>query len=73
MRSSLSFTLVALTLVAATTPAVAQRRSFDDDAEWLANCRSGNWYGDADRGRACEVRPVAVQLSGRSLEVDGRK
>lgn len=73
MRSLPSVALAAVIVLAVGTPLHAQRRSFDDDAEWLSNCRSGNWYGDADRGRACEVRPVAVRLSGRSLEVDGRQ
>lgn len=65
--------LVAAAFLAAALPLHAQRSSFDDDASWLDNCRSGNWNGDDDRGRACEVRQVPVQLSGRALEIDGRQ
>ncbi len=73
MRSPLRHALVAAALLASALPLHAQRSSFDDDATWLDNCRSGNWNGDDDRGRACEVRPVPVRLSGRSLEIDGRQ
>lgn len=72
MRSLSRHALVAAALLASALPLTAQRSSADNDAEWLDNCRSGNWNGD-DRGRACEVRPVPVRLSGRSLEIDGRQ
>jgi hypothetical protein len=60
-------------LLGATVPsaASAQRRTMQDDADWLDNCRN-NWHND-DRGRACEVRQVPVRLSGRALEIDGRQ
>jgi hypothetical protein len=73
MRTPLRHALVLATLIAAALPLHAQRTSFDDDARWLDDCRSGNWNGDGDRGRACEVRPVPLRLSGRSLEIDGRR
>lgn len=73
MRSSLSIAVATVTLLTVAAPLHAQRRAFDDDAEWLANCRSGNWSGDDDRGRACEVRDVPVKLTARSLEIDGRQ
>jgi hypothetical protein len=73
MRTILRPALVALALLGAALPLHAQRNSFDDDATWLDNCRSGNWNGDNDRGRACEVRAVPVRLSGRAVEIDGRQ
>jgi DUF4097 and DUF4098 domain-containing protein YvlB len=73
MPSILRHLLVAAALVAPALPLHAQRTSFEDDATWLDNCRSGNWNGDNDRGHACEVRPVPVRLSGRSLDIDGRQ
>jgi hypothetical protein len=75
MRSILRpLALAALSCLAA-FPAYAQRNSFDNDAEWLENCRNRNWNNpsDDDRGRACEVRQVPVRLSGRTLEIDGRQ
>jgi hypothetical protein len=65
--------LVVAALVVSALPLSAQRNSFDSDAEWLDNCRSGTWNGNGDRGRACEVRQVPVRLSGRALEIDGRQ
>jgi hypothetical protein len=65
--------LVAVALLGAALPLHAQRAAYDDDAQWLDHCRSGNWNGDSDRGRACEVRQVPVRLGGRSLEIDGRQ
>ena len=73
MRSLLRPALVAVALLASAVPLHAQRNGFDDDAEWLENCRSGTWNGDNDRGRACEVRQVPVHLGGRVLEIDGRQ
>jgi hypothetical protein len=73
MRTILRPALVAAALLGAALPLHAQRNSFDDDATWLDNCRSGNWNGNDDRGRACEVRPVPVRLTGRSLDIDGRQ
>jgi hypothetical protein len=73
MRPILRPALVAVALLGAALPLHAQRNSFDSDADWLDSCRSGNWSGNDDRGRACEVRAVPVRLSGRSLEIDGRQ
>jgi hypothetical protein len=50
----------------------AQRRGPTSDAEWLDNCRNGEWGGGDDHVQACEVRQVPVHPSGRALEVDGR-
>ena len=71
MRSSLRLTLLAAAIVGAALPLSAQRNSVQSDAEWLENCRSGEWNRDDDRGRACEVRQVPVRLTGRTIEVDG--
>ena len=73
MRSSLRHALFAAALLGSALPLQAQRTAFDDDGQWLENCRDGNWNGGNDRGRACEVRQVPVRLSGRSLEIDGRQ
>jgi hypothetical protein len=77
MRSIRRQALLAAALVGSalplSLPLLAQRIAFDDDAEWLENCRTGHWSGDSDRSRACEVRQVPVRLSGRSLEIDGRQ
>lgn len=73
MRPILRHLAVAAACLAPTLPLHAQRTSFDDDASWLDNCRSGGWSGNDDRGRACEVRPVALHLTGRALELDGRQ
>lgn len=63
----------ALFAVVALAPALAAQRSADDsDASWLESCRH-NGYGGDDGGRACEVRAVAVRLTGRSIEIDGRQ
>lgn len=64
--------LLTLCLLAAASPSHAQRGSADaDDGRWLENCHDG--WGDRDRGRDCEVRPVSVRLTGHSLEIDGRE
>ncbi|MDB4915662.1 MAG: hypothetical protein JWM95_3306 [Gemmatimonadetes bacterium] len=60
---------LALAVASGCLPARAQRTA-DSDDRWLENCRD-NW-GDRDRGRACEVRDVAVRVSGRFIEVDGQ-
>jgi hypothetical protein len=73
MRSTFRLTLAAALLGASALPLQAQRNSFDSDAEWLDNCRSGNWNRGDDRGRACEVRQVPLKLSGRAIEIDGRQ
>jgi hypothetical protein len=73
MRPILRHAFVALALLGAALPLHAQRNAVDSDADWLDHCRSGNWSGDDDRGRACEVRQVPVRLSGRALEIDGRQ
>jgi len=74
MRPSLRSALaLAALLLASALPLHAQRSSFDNDADWLDQCRSSSWSGDDDRGRACEVRQVPVRLSGRVLEIDGRQ
>jgi hypothetical protein len=64
--------LLTLALVAAALPAAAQRATEYDGRRWEENCRDG-WGGYDDRGRACEVRLVAVRLSGRALDIDGRE
>ena len=67
MRSTNAVAL--LVLLAA--PLAAQRYSaVDSNDEWLDNCRRGG--NSDDRGRACEIREVAVKSNGRSLDVDGR-
>jgi len=71
MRSHIRLALVVAALAASAFPLAAQRYAIDNDAEWLDNCRSGSWNGKD--GRACEVRPVPLRLSGRSLEIDGRQ
>ena len=71
MRTRFRHVIVASALLAAASPLHAQRNALDSDAEWLDNCRSGNWSGSD--GRACEVRQVPVHLSARSLEIDGRQ
>ena len=64
--------LLTLCLFAAASPLCAQRGSADaDDRRWLDTCHDG--WGDRDRGRDCEVRPVSVRLSGHALEIDGRE
>jgi hypothetical protein len=73
MQAIIRPALLAVALLVVALPLHAQRNSFDDDATWLDNCRSGNWNGGDDRGRACEVRQVPVRLSGRALEIDGRQ
>ena len=73
MRPFIRLALAAVTLLAAASPAHAQRNSTDNDADWMENCRSGGWNGDDDRGRACEVRQVPMRLDGRSLQIDGRQ
>jgi hypothetical protein len=73
MRTILRPALVAVALLGPALPLHAQHNSFDDDATWLDNCRSGNWNGGDDRGHACEVRAVPVRLSGRAVEIDGRQ
>jgi hypothetical protein len=73
MRPTLRPALLAVALLGAALPLHAQRNAFDSDAEWLDNCRSGNWSGNDDRGRACEIRQVPLRLSGRALEIDGRQ
>jgi hypothetical protein len=72
MRITLRLTVAAL-LLGLSSPLSAQRVSFDDDARWLDDCRSGNRTRDDDRGRACELRAVPVRLTGRSIEIDGRQ
>lgn len=72
MRPFVRSLIVTAAVLVSAMPLAAQRPSFDDDTQWLENCRSGNWNDD-DRGRACEVRPVPVRLAGRSLEIDGRQ
>ena len=66
-----SAALTALLVLSAAAPLAAQRSADYDDDRWLDNCRN-NSYSD-DRGRACEIRNVAVRLSGKSLEIDGRE
>jgi hypothetical protein len=73
MRTLLRPAVLAAALLGAALPLHAQHNAFDNDAEWLDNCRSGNWSGGDDRGRACEVRQVPLRLSGRALEIDGRQ
>jgi hypothetical protein len=73
MRPTFRLTLTTVALLATALPLQAQRNSFDNDADWLDQCRSGNWNGDGDRGRACEVRQVPLHLTGRALEIDGRQ
>ena len=72
MRQLIRYSLAALSLLAAAAPARAQRYDDDDNARWLEQCRN-NWNSDRDRGRACEVRTVPVQLAGRALAIDGRE
>jgi hypothetical protein len=72
MRFTTPSALAALVIFASASPLAAQRYSPDTDAEWLDHCRSG-WNGDDDRGRACEVRAVAVRPASRSLQIDGRQ
>ncbi len=73
MRTRFRHVIVAFALLAVASPLRAQRNANDSDAEWLDNCRSGNWSGNDDRGRACEVRQVPVHLNARLLEIDGRQ
>ena len=73
MRSTPRLAFAVALLGASALPLHAQRNSFESDAEWLDNCRSGSWNNGDDRGRACEVRQVPVRLSGRALEIDGRQ
>lgn len=73
MRPPLRHVVSAIVLLAVACPLHAQRNAIDSDAEWLDNCLSGNWSGNDDRGRACEVRQVPVHLNARSLEIDGRQ
>ena len=73
MRKHLRPALAFLIVVATASTAHAQRNSTDNDADWMANCRSDGWDGDDDRGRACDVRPVPMRLDGRSLQIDGRQ
>lgn len=73
MRPPIRHVVSAVVLLAVAFPLHAQRNAIDSDAEWLDNCRSGNWSGNDDRGRACEVRQVPVHLNARSLEIDGRQ
>lgn len=72
MRTALRSALV-MVLLGGVLPLRAQRNAVESDTEWLDNCRSGNWSGNDDRGRACEVRQVPLRLSGRALEIDGRQ
>lgn len=67
----LSRFLAASALLISPTLLLAQGIDRESDAEWLEHCREQG--GDRDRGRACEVRNVAVRLSGRSITVDGRQ
>ena len=69
MHAAIRFIVAAAFGAALPLPLLAQRAA-TSDAEWLDNCRN-NW-GD-ERGRACEVREVAVRPSGRALEIDGRE
>lgn len=73
MRRPVRHVVLASALLAAASPLHAQRNALDSDAEWLDNCRTGNWSGNDDRGRACEVRQVPIHLNARSLEIDGRQ
>ena len=73
MRPLVLLALASATMLATASTAQAQRNSSENDADWMENCRSGNWYGDDERGRACEVRQVPVRLAGRSLQIDGRQ
>ena len=72
MRIASRHTLAPLFLLLASSAAQAQRSSDYDDRDWERNCRDG-WGGSDDRGRACQVRPVAVRLSGRAISIDGRE
>lgn len=64
--------LAFLTLLMSAAPLAAQRGTLTSDAEWLQSCRAGGW-GGGDDAHACEVRPVAVRLAGRAIEIDGRQ
>jgi hypothetical protein len=65
--------LAASALLVSPALLVAQRTDRESDAEWLEHCRDQRSWGDDSRGRACEVRNVPVQLSGRSLSIDGQR
>lgn len=73
MRPHIRLALTALTVLATGVPAHAQRNSTENDTDWMENCRSGAWFGDDARGRACEIRQVPLRLAGRSLQIDGRQ
>lgn len=72
MQPIARYASIALSALSFAVPAYAQRNTELDDRRWLDNCRDG-WNGDRDRGRDCEVRPVAVRLTGHSLDIDGRE
>jgi hypothetical protein len=73
MRPIRRAAITAAALLATALPLHAQRTAVETDADWLDNCRSVNWSGNDDRGRACEVRQVPVRLTGRAIEIDGRE
>ena len=73
MRRHIGAALAFLIALATASTARAQRNSTDNDADWMATCRSGGWDGDDDRGRACDVRQVPMRLDSRSLQIDGRQ
>jgi hypothetical protein len=63
----------AFALLLSPTLLLAQQIDRETDAEWLEKCREHSSWGNDARGRACEVRNVPVQLSGRSITIDGQQ
>lgn len=60
--------LACLALLAAPSPADAQRRASEKD--WASDCR--RWSGDRDSERYCEVVESTIQAPGGTLVIDGR-